>query len=424
MSSKALKAARTLVLAGLAAAFAATTAEAQTAEGDTIRNIATATFTDANSNSYAAVADTVDIIVGFLVGIDVTPDGSSVGPASPSTGNTIAFTVENIGNGVDTVTVSEVLTDASSAITITNYNWNSTDYGSLAALNTALSAHELLMGDTEVITVTYNVAASKGGETANYELTATSVRDAGESDPGDYDINIGETFGVTVVEQGSGLDTTTANLLPGNGQTVVFQVTNTGNGTEDFDLLTSQIPGTMLSVTAMAGALVSQGGDPDSARITGLGSSATTTVTVTFNVADLAAGTVDSLFILVRSVAQPATTDEGAYIVTLVKPALTILKEAFTDAGLTTAVAGNVLPGQSIWYKITVSNAAGTAAAQSIDIDDDLPAQVTYVNSGDDGNPNWTVSGTGGPPWTHIDAQLTTLGAGASAYFWIEVTIN
>jgi uncharacterized repeat protein (TIGR01451 family) len=103
---------------------------------------------------------------------------------------------------------------------------------------------------------------------------------------------------------------------------------------------------------------------------------------------------------------------------------LTILKEAFTDAGLTTPVAGNVLPGQSIWYKITVSNAAGTAGAQTIDIDDDLPTQVTYVGSGDDGNPNWTISGTGGPPWTHVDAQLTTLGAGASAYFWIEVTIN
>ncbi len=424
MSSKALRAARTLILAGLAAAFAATTAEAQTAEGDTIRNIATATFTDANSNAYAAVADTVDIIVGFQEGISVTPDGGVVTPASPTTGATIAFTVENVGNGVDSVTVSEVLTDGSSAVTVTNYNWNSTDYGTIALLNAALSLHELAMGDTEVITITYDVAAAKGGETANYELTATSVRVGTESDPGDYDINIGETFGVSVVEQGSSLDTTTANLLPGNGQTVVFEVTNTGNGTENFDLLTSQIPGTMLSVTGMAGALVSQGGDPDSARITGLGPSTTTTVTVTFNVADLAAGTVDSLFILVRSVAQPATNAEGAYIVTLVKPSLTILKEAFTDAGLTAPVAGDVLPGQSIWYKITVSNAAGTAAAESIDIDDDLPTEVTYVGNGDDGNPNWTIGGTGGPPWTHIDAQLTTLGAGASAYFWISVTIN
>jgi hypothetical protein len=389
MSSKALRAARTLILAGLAAAFAATTAEAQTAEGDTIRNIATATFTDANSNAYAAVADTVDIIVGFQEGISVTPDGGVVTPASPTTGATIAFTVENVGNGVDSVTVSEVLTDGSSAVTVTNYNWNSTDYGTIALLNAALSLHELAMGDTEVITITYDVAAAKGGETANYELTATSVRVGTESDPGDYDINIGETFGVSVVEQGSSLDTTTANLLPGNGQTVVFEVTNTGNGTENFDL-----------------------------------PSTTTTVTVTFNVADLAAGTVDSLFILVRSVAQPATNAEGAYIVTLVKPSLTILKEAFTDAGLTTPVAGDVFPGQSIWYKITVSNAAGTAAAESIDIDDDLPTEVTYVGNGDDGNPNWTISGTGGPPWTHIDAQLTTLGAGASAYFWISVTIN
>lgn len=424
MSSKALKAARTLILAGLAAAFAATTAEAQTAEGDTIRNIATATFTDANSNTYAAVADTVDIIVGFQAGISVTPDAGTASPPSPSTALTMAFTVENIGNGVDTVQVAEDLGLTPAMFDSVGYNWNSTDYTTLAALNTALASFELTAGATTTINVVYKIAAAQGGESTIYQLTATSVRDAGESDPGQYTLTAGETYGVTVVEQDSGLDTTTANLLPGNGQTVVFEVTNTGNGTEDFDLLTTQIPGTMLSVTAMAGALVSQGGDPDSARITGLGPSTTTTVTVTFNVADLAAGTVDSLFILVRSVAQPATNAEGAYIVTLVKPALTILKEAFTDAGLSTPVSGDVFPGQSIWYKITVSNAAGTAAAQTIDIDDDLPTQVTYAGSGDDGNPNWTISGTGGPPWTHIDAQLTTLAAGASAYFWIQVTIN
>jgi len=38
-------------------------------------------------------------------------------------------------------------------------------------------------------------------------------------------------------------------------------------------------------------------------------------------------------------------------------------QRGFTDVGLTTAVSGDVLPGQSIWYKVTVSNASGTAAA-------------------------------------------------------------
>ena len=49
--------ARALALAGLTVAIAAAPATAQTPEGTQIRNIASTTFTDANSNVYAAVAD-------------------------------------------------------------------------------------------------------------------------------------------------------------------------------------------------------------------------------------------------------------------------------------------------------------------------------------------------------------------------------
>ncbi|MGD2152028.1 MAG: hypothetical protein PVG79_02095 [Gemmatimonadales bacterium] len=427
MSNKALQAARALILVGLAGALAVTTAEAQTPEGTTIRNIATATFTDANSNTYAAVADTVDITVGFQVGISVTPDGGSQNPASPSTGNTLTFTVQNVGNGVDTVQVAESITDPQSVISaITNYRWNATDYGTIAALNTALASYELTMGATTTIEVTYNVAADKGGESANYQLTATSVRDGGESDPGDYDINAGETYGVTVVETATGQDTAQVDRLPSNGTnyTVQFTVTNDGNGNENFVLLTTQNPGTAVSVVSMTGTGVSQGGNPDSAMVSNLGPSSSVDVTVTYSVADVAAGTVDTLIFTAYPENDPPTTDDARLEVRVVKPSLTILKEAYTDAGLTTLVSGDVLPGQSIWYKVTVSNASGaTADAESIDIDDDLPTEVTYVNHGDDGSPGWSISYAAGPP-EHIDATLTTLAPGASAYFWIEVTIN
>ena len=72
--------------------------------------------------------------------------------------------------------------------------------------------------------------------------------------------------------------------------------------------------------------------------------------------------------------------------------------------------------------KITVSNAAGTAAASSIDVDDDLPSEVSYVTHGDDGNA-WTITKSGVSP-ENINATKVSLAAGASAYFWIEVTIN
>ncbi len=423
MRYETFQAARTLALAGLATALlAVNTASAQTAEGTTIENTATVNWTDANGNTYTPVSDAVSVTVGFQAGLSVTPDGGSQSPASPSTGGTMALTVQNVGNGVDTVQVAESITGDPTVISVTNYNFNAGNYANVGALNTALATFELTAGASTVITVTYDVPADKGGLSANYQLTATSVRDGGVSDPGDYDITAAETFGVTVVEQGSGLDTTTANLLPGNNQTVVFTVTNNGNGAEDFDLETSQIPGGVLSVVSITGTNVTQGGNPDSARVSGLGTSASVDVTVTFNVANVAAGTVDSLFFLATSVAQPSTNAEGAYIVTVIKPSVAITKQAFTNVGLTTPVSGTVLPGQSIWYKVTVSNASGTAAAISIDLDGDLPTQVSYVTHGDDSS-GWTIVKLNGPP-EHIDATLPSLAAGGSAYFWIEVTIN
>jgi hypothetical protein len=58
---------RAALTALLLAPFAmAGTAHAQTPtpEGTVIRNIASVSFTDANNNSYAPVADTVDVTVG------------------------------------------------------------------------------------------------------------------------------------------------------------------------------------------------------------------------------------------------------------------------------------------------------------------------------------------------------------------------
>jgi len=403
-------------------AIAAAPATAQTPEGTTIRNIASTTFTDANSNVYSAVADTVDITVGFQVGLSLTPDGGSASPASPSTGNALALTVQNVGNGVDTVQVAESITGDVTVISVDSLVWNATNYASIALLNTALSTYELTQGASTIITAYYTVPSGKGGLAANYQLTATSVRDGGQSNAGDYDITAGETFAVAVIEKGSGNDSTTANLVPGTSQTAVFTVTNNGNGPEDFRLETSQNLGAVISVVSITGTGVTQGANPDSGGVSALGVSASVDVTVTFDVANLAAGTVDSLFLLVTAVNDGSANDESAYIVTIIKPALAITKEAFTNVGLTVPVAGDVLPGTSIWYKITVSNSAGTAAAISIDLDDDLPTQVTYVTHGDDAS-GWTINKLNGPP-EHIDATKVSLAAGASAYFWIQVTID
>src|SRR5438093_13740912 len=82
-------------------------AQAQTPEGTVITNTATATYTDANTNSYAAVSGSVNVTVGFLPGVAVTANTPSQTPASPSTGDYLTYTVQNTGNGTDSLSITE-----------------------------------------------------------------------------------------------------------------------------------------------------------------------------------------------------------------------------------------------------------------------------------------------------------------------------
>jgi hypothetical protein len=100
-------ASRVLGILAIAAAFGwlqPATAYGQTAEGTVIVNTATVTYTDANTNTYSSVNDNVSVTVGFSAGIDVVAAQATATPASPSTLNTLVFNVNNIGNGIDSVT--------------------------------------------------------------------------------------------------------------------------------------------------------------------------------------------------------------------------------------------------------------------------------------------------------------------------------
>jgi uncharacterized repeat protein (TIGR01451 family) len=421
MKWKSLWRLQTVVLAGGLALFAVRPATAQTAEGTVITNEAIVNWTDANSNAYTPVNATVDVTVGFQAGLSLTPDGGSQSPASPSTGGTFALTIQNSGNGTDQVQVAELITDASGVISVTNYNWNAGNYATIALLNTALLPSNLAAGASTVITVTYDVPSGKGGLSANYQLTATSVRDGGVSDAGDYDITAGETFAVAVIEQGSGNDSTTANLLPGTNQTAVFTVTNNGNGPEDFRLETSQNLGAVITVVSITGTSVTQGSNLDSAGVSGLAVSASVNVTVTFDVANLAAGTVDSLFFLATAVNDGSANDESGYIVTIVKPALAITKEAWLD-NQSAEISADVLPGQFIQYKVIVTN-NGTAPASSVVVTDALGAlPVTYISNSQPAALWSSIVESAGTVTGTLSGTLAA--SGGTAYFWIRVQID
>src|SRR5690348_3357675 len=125
----------TVVMALAIMALAAPTLRAQspTPEGTVITNTATVSFTDANGNTYSAVNASVSVTVGFVAGVDVA-GAASVTPASPSSNNSLTFTIQNMGNGTDHVQVAENISVAS-VISVTSYVFNATSYASIAALN-------------------------------------------------------------------------------------------------------------------------------------------------------------------------------------------------------------------------------------------------------------------------------------------------
>jgi uncharacterized repeat protein (TIGR01451 family) len=164
---------------------------------------------------------------------------------------------------------------------------------------------------------------------------------------------------------------TTASDLPSNGTnyTVAFTVQNTGGGTDNFDLLTVRNPGTTLTTVSMTGSGVTQGALPDSARLTGLGSGASTAVTVTYSVGNVAAGSIDTLKFTARSTGDPTKTALGKLTVTVIRPSMTTSRVR--------SPTGNQPPGTLITHTITITNTGTTDASTGI-ISDSVSSNLQF----------------------------------------------
>jgi len=340
--------------------------------------------------------------------VTVTANTPSPTPVSPSTGDTLNYSVANSGNGTDSVLISENISVAG-VITVTGYRYSSTTYPSLALLNAALAATAVTQGGSITIKVVYDVASNKGGVNTVYTLTAASRRTPATTDSKASSITPAQTYAVSVTPHGG------QNLqrLPGNAYSFSFTVQNNGNGSDNFDLLGSS-PGsaviTIVSVNGVSG---------DSTRIT-LAAGASQSIAVVYNVANVAAGSTDTLDLNGRSVGQPSTVDQGFLDLTVVKPNLTLTKAAYLDDGVT-LVSGTVVPGQIIRYRVTVTN-AGSTSASSVQVTDALPAQVTYVSTSS--STGWSVSVSGQNVTADYTGTGAVLAASARATFELRVSIN
>ena len=402
--------ARALTVAALLTAVVVVTAQAQTPEGTVITNTATVSWTDANGNAYTPVSGSVNVTVGFAVGIDVA-SGGDVTPASPSSSNSISFAIQNVGNGDDSVVVDTSFTTAG-VVAVTGWQLDGAPYGDLTALNTALSTTLIAQGASVTVEMLFDVNPGQGGQSVDYTLTATSRRAPGPPPATDSDVaNIAPPAAYAV--QVTPNPAPDQQLIPGT-YTVTFTVENTGNITEDFDLNASNVglPQNFLTI-------VSVDGVAGSSTQINLIPAATQAIDVVFTIDGAAvAGAIDSLSFVASSATQPATLDESKMQVEVLRAVVTISKAVF-EADRVTPLAGTVVPNQVIWYRITVTN-SGIVDAETIHVDDNLPVEVTFQSTLPDAA-GWTITNTG----NDVDADLAgTLAPAASRFFWIEVQIN
>jgi len=296
-------------------------------------------------------------------------------------------------------------------VTVTGWQLDGAPYADLTALTTALSTTSIASGGSVRIDMLFDVNAGQGGNSVAYTLTANSRRTPATTDSDVANISPPATYAVTVTPDGG----QNLQLLPSNGvnETFTFRVTNTGNATEDFDLVASSPGSAVISI-------VSVNGVAGTTTQINLAPSAFADIDVEYLVGDVPNGSTDTLYLAATSVAAPATTDDGFMDLTVIRPVITITKAAYRDDQATViGAADRVAPNEFIQYLVTVSNTGSTDAA-SVHVDDLLPAEVTYnATAANVGAWTFTVAGN------DVDADLTgTLASGSSASFWIRVQIN
>jgi uncharacterized repeat protein (TIGR01451 family) len=349
-----------------------------TPEGTSITNTVTASYTDANGNTYTDATANVSVTVAFKGGVDVS-SGASVTPTSPSTANEIPFRIYSVGNGTDSVGVTSAT--AAAGLTITGFKIGATSYASLALLNGALAGTSIagvpVSGNPNYVdvVVVYNVAAAQGGQTLPITLTAFSRRDNTKTDASTTNVlpPISGTVTVTAVTPGP------VSRLPGSYSTT-FTVQNTTSSPLTFTLT----PAATLAISSPTlpgggSVLIAAGG--------------LATITVNYVVlATEAAGATGTLNLTATSGTFTDNADTPHSII-VVKPLITLTKTAYRSDGSTVIGAGTVIPGETIIYKLAITN-GGTANAANVSVTDQLPAQVTYVTHV---SPvGWTVGFNGG----------------------------
>ena len=369
--------------------------------------------------------DSLELVVSGLGGATTDFDNTTktiVAPRISSAGNQL-FGIGQAATAISPVTITDATSPtitAANDIRIRippgfNMTWNTAlttatiGGGAAGKVSTTVSYEN--SGQVLVLNVTANFAAGdqitvSGLQFHNFTAASAAnnlqlvVSGAGGGTAATDD----KTITITTLSVAVSPHATTASRLPSNGTnyTVSFTVQNTGAGTDSYDLLTSKQPGTVLATVSIAGSGITQGANPDSARLSNLSAGGSVTATVTYSVGNAAAGATDTLTFTARSVASPGNTDRGRLTVTVVRPNLTLAKAVNPS--------GTQPPGTSLTYTLTLTN-AGTSNAASVVLVDTLRPTVQFkVGSVSNSLPAGVTvlvdySNDGGATWTYVPAS-------------------
>ena len=159
----------------------------QTPPNTSIQNTASATYKDANGNSYTTQSNTVTTIVQNAPSLTVTTNnGASAGTQTVAPGQVVSdtYTLTNTGNAAGNFALTSGPTDNgvqgsgndNSNTSNVQYIYNSTAYASVAALNTALAAASATAsGGSISVQVQYTLSSSPANVpgTVTTQLKAT-----------------------------------------------------------------------------------------------------------------------------------------------------------------------------------------------------------------------------------------------------------
>ena len=232
------------------------------------------------------------------------------------------------------------------------------------------------------VTLSYGDIAASGSGYATFQVTLDEdvpsgtdiVPEAtadytGNGDPIDGsggDITVAQAYAVIVGADDS------ESADPSDVVVYAVTVTNDGNGTDSFDLTTSDDSSWTWTIykDSNENGVYDSGTD---AQVTNTGSLAQDSVLYVFIVATIPAGTPDAaeneMVLTATSVGGGSETDNGVYTVTVTAPILALTKSV--DKPTAT-------PGETLTYTIVVLN-SGSGTASTVVITDAIPTNTTYV---------------------------------------------